>query len=54
MVELGSAYPGLPDDLLNFQYEPVACATAVGHSSATTEVLHLRSVLGGDVLADVI
>jgi purine nucleosidase len=27
MSELGRAHAGLPDDLLNFHYDPVACAT---------------------------
>jgi purine nucleosidase len=26
MEQLGREHPGLPDDLLNFQYDPVACA----------------------------
>jgi purine nucleosidase len=29
-TETGRAYPGLPDDLLNFHYDPLACAVAVG------------------------
>jgi inosine-uridine nucleoside N-ribohydrolase len=31
---LGVAHPGLPDDLLNFHYDPVACAVAVGWPGA--------------------
>jgi inosine-uridine nucleoside N-ribohydrolase len=30
MTELGRAHPGLPDDLLNFHYDPVTAAVAVG------------------------
>jgi inosine-uridine nucleoside N-ribohydrolase len=29
-TELPAAYPALPDDLLNFQYDPLACAVAAG------------------------
>ncbi len=29
-TELPAAYAALPDDLLNFQYDPLACAVAVG------------------------
>ena len=31
-TELPSEYPSLPDDLLNFQYDPLACAVAAGWS----------------------
>lgn len=50
MRELGAAYPGLPDDLLNFQYDPVAAAVAVGWPGATVVAERLRPVLAGDVL----
>jgi inosine-uridine nucleoside N-ribohydrolase len=29
-TELPAAYPSLPDDLLNFHYDPLACAVAAG------------------------
>jgi purine nucleosidase len=29
-TELGRSFPALPDDLLNFQYDPLACAVAAG------------------------
>ena len=32
----------LPDDLLNFQYDPVACAVAVGWLGATIATVPLR------------
>jgi inosine-uridine nucleoside N-ribohydrolase len=32
-TELPAAYPALPEDLLNFHYDPLACAVAVGWSS---------------------
>jgi purine nucleosidase len=39
MGELGRSYPRLPDDLLNFQYDPLACAVAAGWSGSTVEQL---------------
>jgi predicted N-acetyltransferase YhbS/inosine-uridine nucleoside N-ribohydrolase len=50
MTELGRAHSGLPDDLLNFQYDPVACAVAVGWTGAVAEDVRLRPVLERDVL----
>ena len=37
MEKLGREHLGLPDDLLNFHYDPIACAVAVGWSGATVE-----------------
>ena len=51
MEKLGREHDGLPDDLVNFQYDPVACAVAVGWSGATTEDVRLRPVLEGGVLS---
>jgi purine nucleosidase len=50
MAELGRAHAGLPDDLVNFQYDPVACAVAVGWKGAVVRELRLRPVLDGEVL----
>ena len=36
-TELGRAWPGLPDDLLNFQYDPLACAVAAGWDGVAIE-----------------
>ncbi len=36
MPSLGVRWPGLPDDLLNFQYDVAACAVAAGWPGATT------------------
>jgi len=36
-TELGRAWPGLPDDLLNFQYDPLACAVAAGWVGVAVE-----------------
>ena len=50
MLELGQAFGRLPDDLLNFHYDPVTCAVALGWPGATKSVRRLRPVLTGDVL----
>lgn len=38
-TDLGRAYAGLPDDLLNFHYDPLACAVALGWSGARIDEL---------------
>ena len=38
-TELPAAYPALPDDLLNFQYDPLACAVAVGWSGVEVRAI---------------
>jgi len=52
MTALGAAHAGLPDDLLNFQYDPVACAVALGWPGATVSrrSLSLKTVDGRLVL----
>jgi purine nucleosidase len=50
MADLGAAYAGLPDDLLNFQYDPVAAAVAVGWTGATLATERLVPVREGGVL----
>lgn len=50
LTELGRSHPGLPDDLLNFHWDPVACALALGWPGAATEVRVLRPVVEGGVL----
>jgi inosine-uridine nucleoside N-ribohydrolase len=50
MAALGRAHAGLPDDLLNFQYDPVACAVAVGWPGAVIKEQHLRPVTEGERL----
>lgn len=42
MPALGKRYPGLPDDLLNFQHDALTCAVALGWSGARVEELRLR------------
>ena len=48
--ELGRAHAGLPDDLVNVHYDPVACAVAVGWTGAVVEEMRLRPVLERGVL----
>jgi len=47
---LGPAYDGLPDDLLNFHYDPVACAVALGWSGVTVETESLTTGIHDGVL----
>ena len=51
MEQLGREHSGLPDDLLNFHYDPIACAVAVGWSGATVEDVRLQPVRRDDVLS---
>ena len=51
MEKLGRDNTGLPDDLLNFQYDPVACAVALGWSGATVEDIRVRPLRMDDVLS---
>ena len=48
---LGPSAPGLPDDLVNFHWDPVACAVALGWSGATVEETELVPALSGPVLS---
>ena len=50
MGKLGSEHSGLPDDLLNFHYDPVACAVALGWSGAAVADMRLRPVWRDGVL----
>lgn len=49
-TELGRSYPALPDDLVNFHWDPVACAVALGWPAAVTEQIRLRPVVNDGVL----
>jgi purine nucleosidase len=51
MEKLGRDHSGLPNDLLNFQYDPVACAVALGWSGATVEEIRVQPLRTGDVLS---
>jgi purine nucleosidase len=50
MAELGRAHGGLPDDLLNIHWDPVACAVALGWPGVTIEERRLRPVLENETL----
>jgi inosine-uridine nucleoside N-ribohydrolase len=50
MSQLGRTFAALPDDLLNFQYDPVACAVAAGWSGATVEPTRLTAIVEEHVL----
>ncbi len=50
MAALGRAHAALPDDLLNFLYDPVACALAVGWPGAVVEEMGLEPTLEAGVL----
>jgi inosine-uridine nucleoside N-ribohydrolase len=38
---IGRVYAGLPEDLINFQHDPLACAVALGWAGVTIETLPL-------------
>jgi pyrimidine-specific ribonucleoside hydrolase len=44
-TELGRAYAALPDDLLNLQYDPLACAVAAGWEGASTTDLPVATAI---------
>ena len=49
MAEMGRLHAGLPDDLLNFHYDPVACAVALGWPGATVADMPLQLVHDGEL-----
>ncbi|MFB4263717.1 hypothetical protein [Nonomuraea sp. GTA35] len=50
MTELGRAHAGLPDDLVNIHWDPVACAVALGWSGAVVQERRVRTVLEAERL----
>lgn len=50
-AELARRHDGLPDDLLHFLHDPLACAVAVGWDGVRTEERRLRPVLSGGLLS---
>lgn len=50
MPELGRSHTALPDDLLNFHYDPVACAIALGWPGATVESMRLSTAMEDGIL----
>ena len=49
MNQMGRSHPALPDDLLNFQYDPVACAVALGWPGATAGEARLQLARDGEL-----
>jgi hypothetical protein len=50
MNELGRAHPALPDDLVNFHYDPVTAAVGLGWPGVTVEKIHLQPIVEAEVL----
>lgn len=50
MHDQGQASPGLPDDLLNYQYDALTCAVAAGWPGVTTQLRRIRTRMDGDLL----
>jgi purine nucleosidase len=49
-TELGRAFPGLPDDLLNFHYDPLACAVALAWDGVRVDTLAIATEISDDGL----
>ena len=50
MAQLGRSFSALPDDLVNFHWDPVTCAVAAGWSGATIEDFRLSIKMDADVM----
>jgi inosine-uridine nucleoside N-ribohydrolase len=51
MPQMGRLHAGLPDDLLNFRYDPVACAVALGWPErATVASIRMQVVHDGELI----
>ena len=48
MTKLGQSYPGLPDDLVNFHWDPLTSAVATGWNGVQIEEKPLRTDIGED------
>jgi inosine-uridine nucleoside N-ribohydrolase len=51
MPALSRSFSGLADDLVNFHWDPVTCAVAVGWSGAVVDELPLSTKIDRDVLS---
>jgi inosine-uridine nucleoside N-ribohydrolase len=51
MAHLGGSCSGLPDDLVNFHWDPVTCAVAAGWQGARLEEFLLTTEVEGGVLS---
>jgi purine nucleosidase len=49
-TELGRTYPALPDDLLNFHYDPLACAVAAGWRGVVVQELAVATEVQSGLL----
>ena len=47
MSQMGKDHPAVPDDILNFQYDPLACAVACGWDGAGIEQISVVPTLEG-------
>ncbi len=54
MAALGRQHAGLPDDLLNFQYDALACAVAMGWDGVQIREFPLVPDMAGDLLRFII
>jgi purine nucleosidase len=50
MADLARSWPGLPDDLLNFQHDPLACAAALGWEGVAVEEVPTHLEVRGERL----
>ena len=50
MTELGQRHPALPDDLLNFHYDPATCAVALHWAGATVVEMRLHTAVRDGML----
>jgi purine nucleosidase len=50
MDEMGKTHEGLEDDLLNFQWDPVACAVALDWPTVETRETRLTATRRGSLL----
>lgn len=50
LADLGPKHAGLPDDFLNFHYDPVACAVAAGWPGAVVEEILVKTLMDGQIL----
>jgi inosine-uridine nucleoside N-ribohydrolase len=52
--KIGKTCKGLPDDILNFQHDPLACAIALGWNGVTIEELPLKFEIEDNQLHEII
>jgi inosine-uridine nucleoside N-ribohydrolase len=52
--KIGKTCKGLPDDILNFQHDPLACAVALGWNGVTIEEIPLKFEIQDNLLHETI